>query len=155
MMSLTIKNKPKPKPKKKAKVRIAEPVLAQNTNIDIDIEQIEVFGRLRIGNAVMAEYYGISPSTMSTYMNRTDFKAAYNRGRAETVIAVRQKQLTNALAGDNRMLIFAGEHFADQDAASLETSKSPTGGLSGRSWDGWVKAKALELRDEIVKQVEK
>jgi len=88
-------------------------------------KQMEVFGRLRMTHAQIADYYGLTTAQIGGLRRRSDLKSAYDRGRAETVVAIRQTQLKVALGSTDKdgkvvsqpnaqMLIHAGYMFGDQ-----------------------------------------
>lgn len=87
---------------------------AKTLHPEVKVEQVEVFGRLRMTRAQIASWYGLTSSQVGALFRRQDLKAAYDRGRAETIVALRQKQLELALKGNVQMLIHTGLQFADQ-----------------------------------------
>jgi len=114
----------------------------------IKLEQLEVFGRLRMTHLQIAEYYGVPTRSVTRLMGYSEAKQAYSRGRAETVVAVRQKQLQLALGGNITLLLHAGFHFADQekDATLIpQTDLEP----SRFSWDAEMKKRLAAAREEI------
>lgn len=118
------------------------------TKPGLDPAQLEVFGRLRLGAKHIAQFYNISVNRVYDQMRHPECRAAYEKGRAETVIAIRQKMLSMALAGDTRMLLHAGVHLADQaDIPNLYEDDAP----EDRTWDGALAARALEVRDLFLK----
>jgi hypothetical protein len=76
-----------------------------------------------------------------------DLRAAYRKGRAEVTVAIRQKQIAVALAGDTRMLIHAGEKFA---GLTEENDLGVPESFSIRrehSWDGAGRDRMQEIFD--------
>lgn len=114
-------------------------------------DQVEVFGRLRMDFKQIGQYYGVTAGTIRNVMRREDMQTAYDRGRAETIVALRQKQLQMALAGSERMLIHAGALFGDTSDLE-EAPKSTEEQRSRFSWEDGIAARAdavlAKLRDE-------
>lgn len=117
---------------------------------DLSLDQIEVFGRLRMTKKQIAEWYNLTVHQVSGLFRRPDVRAAYDRGRTETVVAIRQKQLQLALGGNVQMLIHAGEQFADQvrGGEQVETEDFET---SRFSWEGEMKRRLQQARDDLFK----
>ena len=127
---------------------------------DFDLDEIIHFGKLDIPVVTIAKFYGLSKSRMLNYMQRTDMRKAYERGRAETVIAARQTQLARGLApvkgtkeepgiGSDRMLIYIGEHFADQEGSKTveDFEDKPT---NDRSWGTALSKRAEKIRETLL-----
>jgi len=114
----------------------------------VKLEQIEVFGRLRMTVKQIAEYYGMTFPATQHLMRRPDTTGAYNRGRAETVVAVRQKQLQLALGGNTTLLLHAGFHFGDQEK---EVYQDHTEDLepSRFSWSTEMKNRMAAAREQM------
>jgi hypothetical protein len=108
--------------------------------------KFEVYGRLNLNAIQIAQLEGVSQQVVATGLRRADIRAAYYKGRAELTVAIRQKQIAVALAGDTRMLIHAGEKFAglteDNDQGVPETF-NPT----QHSWDGAGRNRMQEIFD--------
>lgn len=113
-------------------------------------EQVEVFGRLRLTREQIAKWYGVTTNSIETLFRRSEIRAAYDRGRAQTIVALRQKQLQLALGGDVRMLLYTGDQFADQTrgGSQLEVEDFEP---SRFSWDGEMKKRLDAARDELLK----
>lgn len=115
----------------------------------VKADQIEVFGRLRLTQTQIAAWYGLTVNQVQSVLRRPDMKAAYDKGRSEAVVAIRQKQLQLALAGDIRMLLHAGEHFGDQQrgGAQPEVEDFEPGRFS---WDQEMKRRVQAAREELL-----
>ena len=79
-----------------------------NMPVEIKLDQIEVFGRLKMTRAQIAQWYGITEAQVATLFRKPEVRIAYDKGRAETVVAVKQKQLQVALNGNVTMLMHTG-----------------------------------------------
>lgn len=132
------------------------PSLDQLDGPDIDPEQVEIFGRLRLSRDYIAKWYGITTSQVEKIFKRTEIRAAYDRGRAQIVVALRQKQLELALgneskkiAPDVRLLLHAGEHFADQQRGAVQEEVDDY--QPGRfSWDVEMKKRLENARSAFL-----
>ena len=118
------------KPAKKMK----GPIPAQTyLHEKVKADQVEVFGRLRMTHKQIAQYYNLSEGQIAYALRRPDLRAAFEKGRAETVVAIRQKQLQMALAGNVTMLLHAGFQFGEQEK---ELAPEPENFEPSRfSWD--------------------
>ena len=128
----------------------------QSSHPEIMPEMIEMFGRMDLSNRQIAAYYKVSPATMGALMRRQDLRQAYDRGRVEAVIAIRQTQMQLALgdeekkiAPSERMLIHAGVQFGEQ------TRTGPVDEIedyapSDHTWDVDLKQKVAALRQNII-----
>jgi len=124
---------------------------------NVDLDQIESFGRLRLTKQAVSAWYGLTQYQTANLFARSDVRAAYDRGRAQTVAAIRQKQLQLALGNEDknippdvRMLLHVGFHLADQDRnASPEEPEDhePT----RFSWDAEIKKRLEAARAAVVK----
>lgn len=117
-------------------------------------QQMEVFGRLRMSIYQIASYYGLAPSVIHNLLRRPDLKQAYERGRAETVVAIRQKQLQLALGSDKtpanvQMLIHAGYMFGDQNKEGIPDEPEDFE-PSRFSWDSELKKRLKAARAQLV-----
>lgn len=77
-------------------------------------DKFEVYGRLDLNNTHMAMMERCSRDSIRRAFQNPEIREAYEAGRAEAVVAIRQKQLSVALAGDGHMLRYVGEKLADQ-----------------------------------------
>lgn len=114
----------------------------------ITLEQFEVFGRLRLSHHLMASYLSVPKITVGTLMRRADFRMAYERGRAETVIALRQKEVSLALAGDTKILQSATDFYGERENHNRDDEVQES--KNTRSWDEAVLERAKAARDKIV-----
>lgn len=115
------------------------------TAADLSPEKFEVYGRLRLSVKEIAELEGVSKAQMAQFIRHPKLREAYDMGRAQCVVAIRQKQVAMALAGDTRMLIFAGEKFANQGEeheAGIPDHYDP----GQHSWDGRLRDRLEQLR---------
>jgi len=147
-MPVEIRNGPTALIPKKTEPNVPTTISSPDAKVTIDLEQIEAFGRLKLTNKQMAAYYNVSVTYIIRLMKRTDARQAYEHGRAETIVAIRQKQMQMALAGDGRMLLHVGEHFGDQDQqGSTEEMDSKA---NDRSWHSAIMGRAEAIRQQIV-----
>ena len=113
------------------------------------LQQFEVFGRLNVQLTTIAQFLNVSKPTAYNLMRRTDVRRAYERGRAEVTLAVRQKQLEAALKGSERMLLHAGVHFAEQEEAAENAAQAVSGVARDRTWGAELAKRAMEIRDRV------
>lgn len=122
--------------------------------------QLEVFGRLRMTPSQIASYYGLTIHQIRGLLRRADLKEAYERGRAETVVAIRQTQLRVALGTTSedgktvippnvQMLIHAGYMFGDQTKDGIEDEPEDFN-PSRFSWDTEMKERIAKARAEVL-----
>lgn len=123
-------------------------------------EQMEVFGRLRMTATQIAQYYGLTAYQVRGLLRRTDLREAYDRGRSETVVAIRQRQLQVALGStdaegnikvqpDVRMLIHAGYMYGDQSKEGVQ--EEPEDFEPSRfSWDTEMKERLAKARQAVL-----
>ena len=109
--------------------------------------QAEVFGRLRFDNSQIADYFGVSAGTIRNAMRRAELADAFRRGSAETVLAHRQKTLSLALAGSERMLIATADTFGQMDR--LKVAEKAVEGRSRYSFDTAVTEHARSVVEEL------
>ena len=115
----------------------------------VKLDQIEAFGRLNLSHRLISLYYDLTLSQTRYLLKKPEVAAAFARGRAETTIAVRQKQLQMALAGNTQMLLHAGVQFAEQtmDGPALDVDDFEP---SRFSWDTNLKEKLEAARAELI-----
>ena len=101
---------------------------------DIKPDQWEIYGRLDLTRKQISQLEGLSLAQVGQLMRRADLKAAWDKGRAQTIVALRQKQINLALGGSERMLIHTGLHFAEQGADG-PIREPDTYEPSRHSWD--------------------
>ena len=83
--------------------------------IPIDLDRITRFGAIHSTVTDAARELGIPPSTLYTKLERDrDVREAWEKGEAQSRNAVRHKQLSKALAGDNVMMIWLGKNWLGQ-----------------------------------------
>jgi hypothetical protein len=107
-------------------------------------DKFEVYGRMNLNAVEIANLEGVTQQIVAAGLRRPDLRAAYRKGRAEVTVAIRQKQIAVALAGDTRMLIHAGEKFAGltyENELGVPDSFSPT----RHSWDGAGRDRIQEI----------
>jgi len=115
---------------------------------EVKLDQFEVFGRLNMTHSQIAAYYGITRGQAVYLMKKPEVRNAYDLGRAQTVIAVRQKQLQLALAGNVQLLIHAGVQFGDQEREG--PIQEPQDFEPSRfSWDAKLKKEVTDLRQKF------
>lgn len=126
---------------------------------DVSLDQIESFGRLRLEKRAIGSWYGLTGYQVTNLFSRSDVRAAYDRGRVQVVVAIRQKQLQLALGNDGsdgkakldpdvRLLLHAGYHLADQDrtiAPPEPEDFKPT----RFSWDAEFKKRLADARAAV------
>ena len=117
-------------------------------------DQMEVFGRLRMSLYQIASYYGLAVTVIHNLMRRPDLRQAYDRGRAETIVAIRQKQLqlalgTEKVAANPQMLIHAGYMFGDQTKEGIPDEPEDFE-PSRFSWDTELKKRLNKARAQII-----
>lgn len=78
-------------------------------------DKFEMYGRMKLSQNAIAGLERASNHTIQKALNIPELREAYEFGKAETISAIRKKQLTTALNGNVQMLIHVGHHFADQD----------------------------------------
>ena len=117
------------------------------------LTQFSVFGRLDLSVKTMSQFIGMSLPLTYTLLRRSDYAQAYNRGRAEAVVAVRQKQLAMALDpnGSERMVIHAGIHFGEQEViVDPESMVSAMANANARSWGNELASRAEAVRKKLL-----
>lgn len=112
-------------------------------------ERWGVYGRLKLTNTQIAALEGLTPHQVAHLKRRPDLRAAYDKGRGEAVVAIRQKQLQLALAGSERMLIHAGREFADQGSDEAPPDDYETGRYS---WDAQMRKRLQDLHARYVSE---
>ena len=122
--------------------------IVPNKKVRMDPDQFEAFGRLRMTTGQMAAYYGLSNSMLVVYTQRPHLRAAYERGRAEIVMAVRQKQLKMALDGNVQLLLHAGKHFGEQEGELTTLDREEEKAVHG--WNESIRSQAASIRDTIL-----
>lgn len=122
---------------------------------EVKLDQIEVFGRLRMSRKQIAEYYGLNTRQISYLFRRPELTAAYDRGRAETVVAIRQRQLQIALGSERvpanpTMLIHIGKTLGEfpKDGVQDEVEDFEPNRFS---WDTELMGRVAAARDKIAK----
>lgn len=145
---------------------IAPQPIYDPTGVNITTDQVEIFGRLRLTLDDMAQYFGISYLSICKFMRRPDMRAAYQRGMTEAKVAIRQKMLTLALGSEGgngqaavapseRMLLHVSAQHGDNVKIDphnpLEGLDFTDGHVGVQTWDGDIKARALALREKLVK----
>lgn len=113
---------------------------------DVEPAQVEVFGRLRMTKQQIAEYYSLTIHQVRGLFTRADIRQAYERGKAQTVLAVRQKQLQMALGGNVQLLLHAGEQFADQKRGEAPDTEVDDFAPNRFSWESEVQDRIAEAR---------
>ena len=117
-----------------------------NSRTDITPEKFEMFGRLRLSHSQMGQFLGVSAPTLRYHLSKPHLRAAYDKGRAETVVAIRQKQLQVALNGNVTMLLAAGEYYADVGA---DDDKIASDDEDRRDWDTAIRDRARAAREKL------
>lgn len=111
-------------------------------------DHAEVFGRLKLTNTQIGAYFGVSGNTIHNVMRHAALRDAYQSGRTQTIIALRQKQIAVALAGDVTMLKHAGELFGD--TAELTQPEPAREGAGRFSWDSAIAQQAEDLKQRLL-----
>jgi len=127
-------------------------------------EQMRLFGQLNMRARAIADYYGESLGAVQTLMTDPVLRAAYQKGRANCEMNVRQTQLQVALGvkdkegnyvvpPDRSMLMYVGKHFAQQ-AEPDDPDDDVAHGHDERdeiatTWLEVFEARAAELAREI------
>ena len=77
---------------------------------------VQAFGRVGATQKEMAHYFGVTPASVSHYMEdeEGEFYLTYWTARAELHKSLRTKQIQKALKGDNQMLIWCGKNILEQ-----------------------------------------
>lgn len=111
-------------------------------------EKYEAYGRLHLDLGEIAALEQVSRAQVGQAMRRPDVKQAYEGGRAQTSMALRQKMITMALAGDSRLLVHAGEKFArlGKDAPPTPETYAP----GQHSWDEQAEHTLKKLRQKYL-----
>ena len=126
---------------------------------EVKLDQMEVFGRLRMNKKQIADWYGMTHRQVRTMFQNQEIAQAYDRGRAEVVVAIKQKQIEVALGSTDAsgkvitppnvtMLIHAGVQFADQvrDAVVEEVEDHDPGRFS---WEAELKNRFQATREAL------
>ena len=124
---------------------------ARHSSADVNPSKFEIYGRLNLTITHMAQLEKTSRVQMSQLLRQQDLREAYEKGRAECIVAIKQKQISMALAGDSRMLLHVGIHFADQtdDAErGLPEHYDP----HQHSWDGKMRERVEQLKQVFLEQ---
>jgi len=115
--------------------------------------KFEVYGRLNLGTYDIAQLEGCTRAAVGQYMRQPHLRTAYDKGRSECLVAIRQKQVAMALAGDTKMLIYAGYHFAKQrenDPSGIVDTYEP----GQHSFDGKFRSRLEQLKDTFAGDAE-
>lgn len=102
---------------------------------NLEPAKFEVYGRLQLNSTTIAELEGLTKAQVVQVFRKPEFRQSYERGKAQGVIAIRQKILTQALAGDTRLLLHAAERLAglgEADRDDLAHARE----AEQHSWDG-------------------
>jgi hypothetical protein len=113
------------------------PRAGRGRKVKIDLKRLEYFGS--IGSSVndAAREMDIPAPTLHDRMQH-DFlvKRAWDTGRSKTRNALRRKQLSKALMGDNVMLIWLGKNLLDQTDSPIPKEMEDDPELVLRDQDG-------------------
>lgn len=103
--------------RKKGETAIAMQDLSQ-------IEQVKLLGMLHATQKEMAQWFGLSQSTIEGYMadKEGEFYKVFTKAQSETSISLRRLQLAKAQAGDSTMMIWLGKQILGQKEKSDITS---------------------------------
>jgi hypothetical protein len=82
--------------------------------VHIDLEQLEKLGRFQCTYDELAAWFHCDRRTIIRRMKQQDAKDAFERGKAQGRISLRQAQFSAALAGNSTMLIWMGKQLLDQ-----------------------------------------
>ncbi len=88
------------------------------------IEQVKLLGTLHATQKEMANWFGLSQSTIEGYMADHDceFYKVYSKAASETSIGLRRLQLAKAEGGDSTMMIWLGKQILGQKEKNDITS---------------------------------
>lgn len=86
----------------------------RSDRIELDLHRLEMLGTFYITVQEAATVFGVSRSTMTRRLSEPEYREAWEKGRAKTRRALRQKQIDRAMEGSDRMLIWLGKQLLGQ-----------------------------------------
>lgn len=123
------------------------------SGMEFSPDKFEVYGRLNLSPKEISQLEGITPAQVAQIMRRPELREGYDRGRAQCVLALRQKVVSMALAGDTRVLLHAVEKFGNLEAGhqqGIPDTYSP----EQFSWDGKARDHLTNLRNRYIDSTE-
>jgi len=95
--------------------------LGTTPRFDLDPIEIERLAQCHVTIAEAAGILGVGKRTLERKLSDPEYREAWDRGRSDTALALRRKQMDLAMRGNTRMLIHLGEHLLGQKRdASLQ-----------------------------------
>lgn len=82
--------------------------------VNVDLEQIEKLGMFQVTLDELAAWFKVEKRTVYRWMKRADVVEAFERGKANGRISLRQAQFKSALGGNPTMLIWMGKQLLNQ-----------------------------------------
>jgi hypothetical protein len=82
--------------------------------VNPDIAQIEKLGMFQVTYEELAAWFKVNKRTVVRWMEKPAILEAFERGKANGRISLRQAQFKAALAGDKVMLIWMGKQLLGQ-----------------------------------------
>lgn len=83
--------------------------------IELDSKQAEIFGYFKATRETMADFLGVSLSTISERMStENEFSLAYKKGFADLKMKLSEAQIQTALKGNATMQIWLGKQHLEQ-----------------------------------------
>ena len=95
--------------------------------IKIDAETIEKLAALHATQAEIAGFLGISVPTLDRRLQKPKWRAAWERGKADYPIKLRQQQRLLAEQGNPTMLIWLGKQLLGQKDKLEHSGTGPAG----------------------------
>ena len=86
---------------------------------DTPLDEIEKLASFGLTIKEIAQFYGVDPAGFYTSAER---KAAFDKGQSNLKISLKRKQMSKALEGDVKMLIWLGKQYLDQKEPPREIS---------------------------------
>ena len=98
--------------------------------VEMDLNQVEIFGKFRATYETMAAYFGVSERTIKRRMvdDEDEFCHHYKKGMADFQLSLAEAQVRNAVENDNATLqIWLGKQYLGQtDKQLIEQSGTIT-----------------------------
>ena len=99
--------------------------------LDIDMNQVVVFGRMKATYETMADFLEVSKRTIERYMvdEESEFCRSYKKGLADCKLKLSEAQMQLALNGNATMLVWLGkQHLGQKDKQEIDNTHNFIGG---------------------------
>jgi hypothetical protein len=82
--------------------------------VNPDLKQVEKLGRFQCTYEELAAWFEVNKRTVIRWMENEAFQSAFEKGKAQGRISLRQAQVQTALKGNPTMLIWMGKQLLGQ-----------------------------------------